>query len=96
MPEKGWIALTVRESVGSRIKELARKDGLTVSEYLERVVSGRNAIESAVQGPKNATEECTACGLCKVQLKTRNLPEHMSRLHKKLWRSGATQAGGVS
>jgi hypothetical protein len=55
MPEKGWTALTVRESVGSRIKELAGKDGLTVSEYLERVVSGRNAIESTVQGPKNAT-----------------------------------------
>jgi|GEM_PF-4578865 len=38
MPEKGWTTLTVRERVGIRIKELAKEQGLTVSNYLERVI----------------------------------------------------------
>ena len=92
MPEKGWVALTVRESIGSRIKESARNDGLTVSEYLEWVILGENAVKNAAKGTAGKAEEWTVRGLCEVQLKTRSLAEHMSRMHKKLWRPGAVRA----
>lgn len=76
----------------SRIKESARNDGLTVSEYLEWVILDENAVKNAAKGTAGKVEEWTVCGLCKVQLKTRNLAEHMSRMHRKFWRSGAVRA----
>jgi hypothetical protein len=39
MPEDGWTSLTVREHVGAMIKALARSQGLTVSDYLERLIA---------------------------------------------------------
>jgi hypothetical protein len=39
MPEEGWTSLTVREHVGAIVKVLARSRGLTVSDYLERLIA---------------------------------------------------------
>jgi hypothetical protein len=39
MPEEGWASLTVREHVGAMIKALAKSRGLTVSDYLERLIA---------------------------------------------------------
>ena len=39
MPENGWTALTVREHVGIRIKELAKNQGSTVNDYLEQIIA---------------------------------------------------------
>jgi len=39
MPEEGWASLTVGERVGAMIKALARSQGLTVSDCLERLIA---------------------------------------------------------
>lgn len=80
MPEKGWVALTVRAHIGAKIKALVGGEGLTVSEYLEKVVSGESGMRSTVKGPKKVTEEWIVCSHCKTRLKTKNLPEHTLRL----------------
>ncbi len=82
MPEKGWIALTVREQVGSKIKELAQGDRLTVSEYLEKLISGATEQKGTVKGTEEIVEEWTVCRSCGIKLKTKNLSEHMSKIHK--------------
>ncbi len=51
MPERGWVVLTVREPIGLRIKNLARTQGLTVSEYLERTITFKQPLKT------NKTEE---------------------------------------
>ncbi len=82
MPEKGWIVLTIREQVGRKIKELAQGDGLTVSEYLEMLISGATEEKSTVKGTRKIVEEWTVCRSCGIKLKTKNLSEHMSKIHK--------------
>jgi hypothetical protein len=77
MPEKGWTALTVREHVGIRIKELAKKQGLTVSDYLERIIAVLPEIKP------NIDEKWVTCDLCGVKLKARNISEHMAKVHPK-------------
>ena len=75
MPEKGWTALTAREHVGIKIKELAKKQGLTVSDYLESVI--------AVLPKVKPDENWVTCDLCGVKLKARNMSEHMAKVHPK-------------
>jgi len=77
MPEKGWIALTVRERVGARIKDLAKGQGLTVREYLEGLLAAK------IEARTGKGEEWVTCSLCDVRLKTRNIAEHMSKVHPK-------------
>jgi len=77
MPEKGWVALTVREHVGVRIKELAKAHGLTVSEYLEGLITINPGAKLGVGG------EWATCNLCGVRLKARSIPEHISKVHPK-------------
>jgi hypothetical protein len=77
MPEKGWTALTVREHVGIRIKELAKKQGLTVSDYLERIIAVLPEIKP------NIDEKWVTCDLCGVKLKARNMSDHMAKVHPK-------------
>jgi len=38
MPERGWWTLTVKKNIADIIKGAAEHEGLTVSEYLERLV----------------------------------------------------------
>jgi uncharacterized protein with PIN domain len=78
MPEKGWTALTVREHVGIRIKELAKKQGLTVSDYLEQIIAVLSEIKP------NIDEKWITCDLCGVKLKARNMSEHMAKVHPKV------------
>ena len=80
MPEKGWTALTVRDEVGRKIKELAEKDGSTVSEYLTKLIS--LVEENRADHTKSVMEEWTVCRSCGTKLKTGNLVEHMSKIHK--------------
>lgn len=70
---KGWS--TVREHVGIRIKELAKKLGLTVNDYLESAIG-------VIYGVK-PDEKWITYGLCGVGLKARNLSEHMEKVHPK-------------
>jgi len=77
MPERGWVVLTVREHVGSRIKEFARSRGLTVSDYLERLIAVRPRV-------KPSMEEWVTCGICGARLKARNIPEHRAKVHPKI------------
>ncbi len=77
MPEKGWVVLTVREHVGVRIKELARAEGLTVSDYLERLIAVGRELKISMK------EEWAVCNLCGVRLKAKNISGHMSKIHPK-------------
>jgi len=69
--------LTVREPIGLRIKDLARTQGLTVSEYLERAITFKQPLKA------NAKEEWATCNLCNTKLKARNISEHLSKVHPK-------------
>jgi len=39
MPEKGWYSLTVRRETALMVRERAKRDGLTVDELLNRLMS---------------------------------------------------------
>lgn len=69
--------MTVRERVGLRVKELARTHGLTVSDYLERLVTTRPEARSSMG------EGWATCSLCGVRLKERNVSEHMAKVHPR-------------
>ena len=77
MPERGWVALTVRERVGLRIKEFARAQGLTVRDYLERLIATRPEARLGMG------EGWVTCSLCGVRLKERNMQEHMAKVHPR-------------
>lgn len=67
MPEKGWSILTVRTATAKRVKELARREGATVDEYI-----------NALMGP--ATHAVwTSCKLCGIKVKSTNLPDHLAK-----------------
>jgi hypothetical protein len=56
------------------IKALARSRGLTVSDYLERLMA-------AGRGLKVGEEDWMECRICGARLKAKNMPEHMSKVH---------------
>jgi len=71
MPERGWSILTVREETARRIKEFARAEGLTVDELINELMSpsGRSG--------------WSTCSVCGARVKTKNLHEHMTKVHPK-------------
>jgi len=71
MPERGWSILTVREETARRVKELAKAQGLTVDEFINEPMnpSGRSG--------------WSECSLCGARVKTKNLHEHMDKVHPK-------------
>jgi len=75
MPEKGWAILTVRRSTAERIKEIAHSKGLTVDEFLNELMNpaGRDG--------------WTTCSLCGAKVKSKNLHEHMIKVHPRHMRS---------
>jgi len=77
MPEKGWTALTVREHVGIKIKELAKNQGLTVNDYLEQTIDILPEIKP------NIDKKWVKCDLCGVRIKSRNMSGHMAKVHPK-------------
>jgi hypothetical protein len=75
MPEKGWSILTVRTATAKKVKELARRGGVTVDEYI-----------NALMGPTTHAE-WTTCKLCGAKVKSTNLPDHTAKVHPKRIRS---------
>ena len=71
MPEKGWSILTVRESTAKRVKEQAHTRGLTVDELINELMN-----------PSGKTDWST-CQLCGAKVKSKNLHEHMTKVHPK-------------
>jgi len=71
MPEKGWSILTVREETARRVKELAKTQGLTVDEIINELMnpSGRSG--------------WSACSVYGARVRTKNLHEHMAKVHPK-------------
>jgi len=69
MARKGWTALT--------IKELAKKEGSTVNDYLERIIAILPEIKP------NVDEKWVTCDLCGVKIKTRNMSGHMAKVHPR-------------
>jgi len=71
MPEKGWSILTVREGTAKRVKETAHARGLTVDELINELM--------------NPTRKASwlACSLCGAKIKSKNLQEHMSKVHPR-------------
>lgn len=72
MPEKGWSLLTVREDTARRVKSMAKARDLTVDEMTNELIS---------PAPKEGWSICDACG---TKVKSRNLHEHVSRVHPTL------------
>jgi hypothetical protein len=71
MPEKGWAILTVREATARRVKEFAHSRGLTVDELINQLLN-----PSGMGG-------WSTCQLCGAKVKSKNLREHMARVHPK-------------
>ena len=71
MPEKGWSILTVREGMAKRVKEQAHARGLTVDELINELMN-----------PSGKTN-WSICQLCKAKVKSKNLREHMTKVHPK-------------
>ena len=71
MPEKGWSILTVREGTAEKIKEIAHSSGLTLDEYINELMN-----------PSGKTEWST-CQLCGANVKSKNLHEHMTKVHPR-------------
>ena len=75
MPEKGWSVLTVRESTAVKIRGLAKARGLTVDEVI-------NQLLTSPAGPRpSPTGEWSVCERCGSKVKTKNLQEHMAKVH---------------
>ena len=72
MPERGWSILTVREDTARRVKELAHSRGLTVEEFINELMSPSG---------KEGSSTCNPCG---VKVKSRNLHEHVAKVHPKM------------
>jgi hypothetical protein len=71
MPEKGWSVLTVRQGTARRVKDRAHGRGLTVDELLNELMnpSGKGG--------------WSICSLCGAKLKSKNLQEHMAKVHPR-------------
>lgn len=39
MPERGWYSLTVREETAERVRKLAKNEGLTVDELINKLMT---------------------------------------------------------
>ncbi|MEM2304824.1 MAG: hypothetical protein QXK51_05700 [Candidatus Methanomethylicia archaeon] len=72
MPERGWAILTVRGSTAKRVRELACKKGLTVDELINKLIN-----------PAGRMGWLT-CSLCGAKVKSKNLYEHMLKVHPKI------------
>ena len=73
MPEKGWSVLTVREQTATVIKGMAKAKGMTIDEILKQLLN------SSVK--PSPTGEWLTCEICGSKVKTKNIQEHMSRVH---------------
>lgn len=71
MPEKGWSILTVREETARRVKELAKAKGLTIDEFIKELMNPSGASGWSI------------CSICRAKVKTKNLHEHIIRVHPK-------------
>lgn len=71
MPEKGWAILTVREGTARRIKELAHSKGLTIDEFINELIN------------PEGRAGWSACSICGAKIKSRNLSQHILRVHPR-------------
>jgi len=71
MPERGWSILTVREGTAKKAKETAHTRGLTMDELINELMnpSGKGG--------------WSTCSLCGAKLKSKNLQEHMAKVHPR-------------
>jgi hypothetical protein len=58
------------------IKALAWSQGLTVSDYLERLIAAGREL-------KVGEEDWMTCRICGTRLKAKNMPEHVSKVHPR-------------
>ncbi|MGH9920933.1 MAG: hypothetical protein ACRD6W_18950 [Nitrososphaerales archaeon] len=75
MPEKGWSVLTVRESTALKIKGLAKARGVTVDDVVSQLLTSPSA---PMPSP---SREWSVCGTCGSKVKTKNLHEHITKVH---------------
>jgi hypothetical protein len=75
MPEKGWSVLTVRESTARTIKGMAKEENVTVDELINQLLT------SPVIARPSPTGQWSTCTICGSKVKTKNLREHMSKVH---------------
>lgn len=73
MPEKGWAILTVRIATAMKVKELARRRGMTVDEYINALIKSPTGAPHGV--------DWTTCNICGAKVKSVNLPTHKARVH---------------
>ncbi len=73
MPEKGWSVLTVREPTAVKIRGIAKAKGMTVDELLDQLPNS-----SSRPSPMG---QWSTCETCASKVKTKNLQEHMSKVH---------------
>jgi hypothetical protein len=71
MPEKGWSILTVRDVTARKVKERAHGRGLTVDELINELMS------------PSGKAGWLACSLCGAKVKSKNLQEHMAKVHPR-------------
>lgn len=71
MPERGWSILTLRDGMAKRVKELARSRGLTVDELINELTN------------PSGKAGWSTCQLCGAKVKSKNIHEHMLRVHPK-------------
>jgi hypothetical protein len=71
MPERGWAILTVRETTAGRVKEVARRRGLTVDQLVNELLNPPSRSGWSI------------CPTCKAKVKAGNLNEHLARIHPR-------------
>lgn len=59
----------MREQTAMRVKEIAKARGLTVDELIQELIS------------PTPNEVWSICEVCGTKVKTRNIHEHMSKVH---------------
>ena len=69
MPEKGWYSLTVRKETARRVREMTKTKGLTVDEYMNKLMTG----------PSRSV--WLTCNICGAKVKVENMPKHIARVH---------------
>ena len=75
MPEKGWSVLTVRESTALKIKGLAKARGVTVDGVVSQLLTNPSGPRPSPSG------EWSVCERCGSKVKTKNLHEHIAKVH---------------
>jgi len=75
MPEKGWAVLTVRDATARSIKGMAKEEGVTVDELISQLLTSPSSPRPSPMG------QWSTCATCGSKVKTKNLQEHMAKVH---------------